>query len=170
MNVITAISIAIVSTNVLWKAVDITCNKSIDLITTVVTRPVDGFSVIDEVITDSDIVCRLKHIRLLIKILESKIHIKENKNDEGYGDLDVINTNDLFGVSLNDIKESVEKISECVEEINKSKNYQESLYFGTWRFRLPDCDQLLKQLKQRITIFNERFNNLIKYTQLIHQL
>ena len=156
MNVLAAVSIAIASTNILWKTVDITCGKSIDMITSVVTKPVHGFNDLDEMLIEYDITCRLKHIRLLFKTLESKTYVETQS--------------ELINECLKDIKDAVEKVNESVEEINKSKIYQESLYLGTWRFRLPNCDVLLKHLRQNIHVFNERFNNLIMYTQLLHQM
>ena len=76
MNVLAAVSIAIASTNILWKTVDITCGKSIDMITSVVTKPVHGFNDLDEMLIEYDITCRLKHIRLLFKTLESKTYVE----------------------------------------------------------------------------------------------
>lgn len=178
-NLVLTAGACIASTNIIYKMIDFTSSKSLELITQIATKKVIGFEDIDNILLSSDLIVKLKNIKLLVIILKKKYPCK-NKTDEEISneineaiddyntaklDMHEINMSDLINLCIININNIIHKINIQLDLIYKDKEYYKTLYLSKWR--LPDYTNLINDLKTNILIFNERLAEIIKFNNLI---
>lgn len=139
-----------------------TCSQSIQLLGQMAVKKVIGFDDIDEVINKTDIISKLKRISLMVELIsDSFSDIKKSSHSES-------NSISVVVIQcLSDLSDSVNLIGQTCKNIIEMKEYQESLYFNSWRFRLPDCLSIKQRLENDINVLNIRIDDFYKISSTL---
>jgi hypothetical protein len=128
-----------------YSSFSLLCNTTIKAVNMVISNKIYGFGETEDIIIYSDIIVKIDQLNKYILTVQNKL-IEQHMEYL----TDIINT-----------------LMTLLESISKMKEYQSTLYFNSWRFRLPDLTPVNNDLKKGIHIFNERYKNFIDMLQII---
>lgn len=150
LTAISGISVSIFCVNIIYKTLYTTADKSINLITSITTKPQYCFKEIDDLIEKTDLICKINKIKHIITYIKSEHEIIKD--------------------CIIDLTDHLEKLNILLESIKNKKEYQESLYLGEWGFRSPNCEELIKKLEISNSILNTRFEYFLHCVQLLNAI
>jgi len=145
----TLLTVSVIGTSVISTVVSSIVSHSYNTICYMSTNASPTFSDIDEVIQKNDLHTKLELCQSLIDELKHK------------------HTSTVVLDSIKTLDNIMSEIQLDIKWFHEQRSVQETLYFGSWRFRRPDLSKLLQDLQMRISILNLRFNDLVKIASVL---
>jgi hypothetical protein len=153
-----ALAYGSIGTDIALKTLSLTCSKAIDGIGYLATTAsVPGFTEWDFYVKKTDIEVRIRNVGLLTEVLKTK-----EANGHQF--------DPLIKTCLGDINETIGNLATIIDKIKVMKEYQATIYFSTWRFRLPSCYEEVAQLQAYSEILTTRINELEKFSTIVSNL
>jgi hypothetical protein len=153
-RVITAITIGSLSSNLITRTVDMTCDQTFKILSQWGTRHIESFPELYEAINRLDIRTRVSRVRQLVSELEAKLP-------------------DSVVQSIGDVVDVINRINVLLDDIQRAENYQRKLYFSNWR--RFDCHRFITDLCYLNTLLESRMKfletvlNITSNTQAMSQ-
>jgi hypothetical protein len=144
-----------IGTDICLKTITLTCSKTIDSITYLATNTHPGFAEFNGLLKKTDLKVKISKINQLI------VEFKE-KEDSGH------QFKQSIKLSIDDVDKTIKNIDAILNEAKQLKEYQESLYWSTWRS--VDCTPLIEKLTLEAYLLNQRFYDLEKVISIVNHL
>jgi hypothetical protein len=151
--ILTVIGTGIIGTTIVCNIVNKTCSKSIELLTSTITKEVAGFDDVDILIKKSDLIAKIKKINLI------NDNINSNDNVSYF-------YNKIIEQALIDLNDIIKNLNETIISVDEMKEYQKTLYLNNWKIRAPNLTFIIDKIKLETEILNIRFDDFIKITNI----
>ncbi len=152
-----ALALPVFGADLALRTLSIVCTKAIENVHYFATTSHPGFSDWDVTLKRTDIKARIE------KIQQLSVEFK-NKEDSGH------NFSPLIKSCIKGVNDVIMDINTVIEDTRKIQEYQETLYFNTWRFRLPDCVPMIQTLTFYSDLLKQRFDELEKMMSIVEHL
>jgi len=147
----TLLTVSVVGTTVISTIVSSIVSHSYSTICYMNSAASHTFSDIDDIIQKNDVINKLQLCQNLIDELRLSKH-----------------SSTVIIESIKTIDNIISEIQLDIKWLHEQRQFQNTLYFGSWRFRRPDLSKLLQDLQLRISILNLRFNDLVKIASVLN--
>jgi hypothetical protein len=125
------------------------CSQTITGVAYLASNPAPGFESWSQAMMTTDIHSQLISIQQLEPIFaEHHTHL-------------------AIQTCFHDLTTVVSNINQIIEHVTLQQAQQKELYFGSWRFRSPDCSSAITALTLQSNLLNLRFQRLKEMVQLL---
>lgn len=148
-RVLTAVTIGSFASNVALKAFDMTCDRTLQMISYWGTGEIKSFDELDHVIRKMDIKTRVERVKQLIIDLA------------GNG----LTTYPSVAGCISDIEATLSQIVQVLDDVKRADEYQRKLYFSHWR--RFDCNRFITDLCILGVQLETRMKNLTRFVTVL---
>lgn len=142
-TVATTVALGTFGADLCFKTLQLTCSKSIDLITYFATTVHPSFEEFNTLLVKYDLKVQIRNIGQVVTELSDLPNLKQS-----------------IKMAISDLSEAIGAINRVLDQAKKAQEYQSTLYFNTWSWRRYDCSTLLKDLQLHYEVLGHRFDDL----------